>query len=147
MIVTLDRYDLPCYNGGTQLKGFHMMDRTGLPSNGMREVRVTARRGTPRDFIAPELSPVSTHNVEMDKGTRGFTDMDTKVVTVVTTPAQEKAKRDMRNVKDMTVGTRVIRHKVSAKPVVKTTGPSDRYREARLRAAQLAALEGTLDEW
>ena len=122
------------------------MDRTGLPSDGMREVRVTARRGIPRDFIAPEVSPVSTHAVEMDKGVRGFTDMDVKL-EISPTPASERVNREMRNVKDMTAGTRVIRHKVSEMHVVKTTGPSDRYREARLRAAQLAALEGSLDEW
>jgi hypothetical protein len=108
----------------------------------MRDVRVTAKVSTPRDFIAPELSPVPTHNVEMDKGIRGFTDMDKKVVTVVTTPAQERIKRDMRLVKDMTVGTRVIRHKVSAKHVVPTTGPTSAREQAMARAKMLAERDG-----
>jgi hypothetical protein len=118
------------------------MDRTGLPSNAMRDVRVTAKVSTPRDFIAPELSPVSTHNVEMAKGVRGFTNMDVKVETLPT-PATERIKRDMRNVKAMTVGTRVIRHKASSgKHVVPTTGPTSAREQAMARAKMLAERDG-----
>ena len=117
------------------------MDRTGLPSNGMRDVRVTAKVSVAREFIAPEVSPVSTHNVEMDKGIRGFTDMDVKIETLPT-PATERVKRDMRLVKDMTVGTRVIRSKASAKHVVPTTGPTSARQEAMARAKMLAERDG-----
>jgi len=123
------------------------MNGTGLPSNGMREVRVTARKGTPRDFIAPEVSSPSTLALELEKGARGFTDTDAKVVTVVTTPAEEKAKRLAKDVKVMYAGKRVIRHRDQGPARTVSGGPSAAQREARLRAAQLAALEGTLDQW
>jgi hypothetical protein len=119
------------------------MEYMGEPGNAMRDVRVTAKVSVGRDFIAPDLSPVSTHIVEMAKGLRGFTDMDKKVVTVVTTPAQEKAKRVMRDVKDMNVGTRVIRHKASSRlHVAPMSGPSAERQAMLDRARMLAEREG-----
>lgn len=43
-----------------------------------RDVRVTARKATPKDFIAPEMSPVRTADLEAEKGTKGWTDLDVK---------------------------------------------------------------------
>lgn len=45
----------------------------------VRDVRVTARKSIGRDFIAPELSPVHTVDLELEKGIPGWTDKDVKI--------------------------------------------------------------------
>ena len=47
--------------------------------HGHREMRVTARKSVIAPFVAPELSPVSVLERELEKGTKGWTDYDVKV--------------------------------------------------------------------
>lgn len=89
-----------------------------IPS--VHEVRVTMRgvRLTPdgspvqvstrSDFIAPDLSPVRTVDLESAKGLRGWTAHDVKVPSVGTTQHTPKGLAD-RRLDAMTVGTTVVR--------------------------------------
>lgn len=44
--------------------------------NEHREVRVTPRKSVQTPFVAPDLSPVSTSALELEKGLIGWTDHD-----------------------------------------------------------------------
>lgn len=109
-----------------------------------RETRVRPRgvRLTPNgrltsvkaDFIPADLSPVSTHALEMDKGRAGWTDTDKKIETVTPTPKPDPAL-------DYTIGSAVIRRDRNRPARTVTGGPTASYR-ARVAAAQrLAAAE------
>jgi hypothetical protein len=124
--------------------------------NHHRDVRATskdwrvseAHTGSAKVFVAPEVSPVATHLVEMAKGEQGWTDMDVQVPTVdpkILALRARKAARDAL-LEESQCGRTLPKARVDL-PVAHKGGPSDRYREAKLRAARLAALEGTLNEW
>ena len=72
-----------------------------------REVRVTARQSIRKDFIAPDLSPVSLLNRELEKGKAGWTDTDVKVTDL--TGYHLPTGLAERQLEEMNVGTYVPR--------------------------------------
>ncbi|UJD20929.1 hypothetical protein SEA_ZIMMER_91 [Mycobacterium phage Zimmer] len=106
--------------------------------NAPRDVRVTARKATPQDFIAAELSGVGTHNLEMDKGIPGWTDLDVKVEDL--TGTHVPAGLAERQLEEMKVGTYVPRKASDRKVrVLNPTGPNSYHKAMKARAAKLAA--------
>ena len=86
----------------------------------------TSQVSTRSDFIAPDLSPVSTQAIELfEKGLSGWTDSDKRVESV--TPVfPDHAKRDLAAI---TLGKTIIR-RTSAAPlhVMNRQGPATRKR-------------------
>ena len=72
-----------------------------------RDVRVTRRVSIAKDFVAPDMAPVSTHALEMEKGAVGWTDFDVHVESV-TSDRQERRLASQRLAQAM-VGDQVIR--------------------------------------
>ncbi|QDP44673.1 hypothetical protein SEA_NOTHINGSPECIAL_89 [Mycobacterium phage NothingSpecial] len=100
-----------------------------------REVRVTARKSIKTPFVAPELSAVRTVDQELDKGTKGWTDFDTKVPDL--RGDHLPAGLAERQLEEMKVGT-FIRKAPRKARVVSSTGPSAHYRAMQARASRLA---------
>ena len=83
-----------------------------ISENGAR-VQVSTRS----DFIAPDLSPVSTHQVEMQKGTRDWTDFDLKIPAPVNGGViVGRAERELAEM-NCSSTTRIRRPKSSARPI------------------------------
>lgn len=90
-----------------------------------REVRVTARIGITTPFVAPDRAPVPLLDRELEKGLKGWTDFDCKLVYAPYNPRtgrgisdhQAKGHAD-RQLEELTVGTAVIR-KVTVRRTVK----------------------------
>ncbi|BBC43649.1 hypothetical protein PBI_AN9_95 [Mycobacterium phage AN9] len=55
------------------------MQLIGEPGNKARNVKASERNTIRMPFVAPELSPVRTVDLELEKGTKGWTDIDVKV--------------------------------------------------------------------
>lgn len=83
---------------------------------------------TRSDFVAPDISPLSTHQIEMDKGLAGWTDRDNKPEVVNVNGGIMHVTRDLM-LDPFTCGTTVIRKSPPA-PLVKMNrqGPSTRKR-------------------
>lgn len=126
-----------------------MIMRTGQPGNAMRDVRASSKdwrvteghSGNAKMFVAPDVSPVGTHAVEMAKGDRHWTDMDTKVsITDPDTLAkQAKIAADRREQESMTCGDPIRRdrpeHNMHVMSVDMTQRDHERY-QAMIRAAR-----------
>ncbi|QLF84664.1 hypothetical protein SEA_GAIL_102 [Mycobacterium phage Gail] len=114
------------------------MSKKAAISNNRRNVFAgPTRKSNASDFIAPE-APISTHQREMDKGLKGWTDFETKVPDMgLVDGGKERAAAEEFDA--MTVGT-VARKVPAARKVrvVSATGPSNHYRAMQLRAAKLS---------
>ncbi|QFG04668.1 hypothetical protein PBI_KEZIACHARLES14_94 [Mycobacterium phage Keziacharles14] len=113
---------------------------TGVPSNSARNVHASKRETVGKDFIAPDLSGVGTHNLEMDKGIPGWTDLDVKVpdMSMVDGGKDRAAAEEMARI---AVGTYLPKARpATTSKVVKTLvgGPNAHYRAMQLKAAKLA---------
>ncbi|ALA48190.1 hypothetical protein AU152_gp77 [Mycobacterium phage Phlei] len=107
-----------------------------------RDVRVTAKRSVTTPFAPADMAPVSTLSLELEKGKRGWTDFDTKVIDLTTDHLPKGLLRD-REV-EQTCGLSVIRKRQPVKRSVMATGPSAQYKAMRERAALLAARKAGL---
>ncbi|UJD21195.1 hypothetical protein SEA_SORORFAGO_98 [Mycobacterium phage SororFago] len=96
------------------------------------------RKSNAPDFIAPE-APISTHQREMDKGLKGWTDYEVSVPDMgLVDGGKERAAAEEFD--RMTVGTMTSKARPASKArVAIKTGPSDHYRAMQLRAAKLSA--------
>lgn len=98
-----------------------------------REVRVTRRESVKAPFVAPDLSPVRTVDLELDKGQRGWTDHSIKVDAPPTDYHKPRGLALPTDDVKFGEGPRVSRPVSRMKPVVHPTrylnqGPSARRR-------------------
>ena len=112
-----------------------------------REVRVTSRGvrltehgklvavNTRSDFVAPDISPVSTHQLELEKGQVGWTDFDKRVETL--TSDRRERQLAAQRLREATVGETVIRAPRPKTVLVRSAGPSASYRNAQVAAQKL----------
>ncbi|BBX09481.1 hypothetical protein [Mycolicibacterium aichiense] len=70
-----------------------------------REVRVTRRKSIVTPFAAPELSPVRTVDIELDKGIPGWTDKDVLVEEINRPGNHKPVKLAKQQLEEMTMGT------------------------------------------
>lgn len=113
----------------TAPRDIRVTDRTTRVTEGRREaVKV--------DFIPPDIAPVPTLALELEKGLAGWTDTD-KVITEAVNGGVIVG-RNRALVDEKRCGKRVIR---APRPVITrvvSAGPSASYRAAQARAAELA---------
>jgi hypothetical protein len=112
-----------------------------------REVRVTARLSVTTPFVAPEIAPVSTHQIELAKGSVGWTDHDLKLSNAPYNPRTgtgvaggctidlDAQRLDQAMVSEGPV-FRAARNRVATQDV---TGPSAKHQAMRDAAQRLAA--------
>lgn len=99
-------------------------------SNNRRKVKATRPESMRQLFVAPELSPVSTVQLELEKGNRDWTDVDVKVLDL---RGSHLARGHETLASDITVGTTIRKPRVEGKAVVlNRTGPSARRRSLTL---------------
>ncbi|QNJ55869.1 hypothetical protein SEA_PAINTERBOY_94 [Mycobacterium phage PainterBoy] len=83
-----------------------------------REVRVTARESVKMPFAAPDLSPVRTVDIELDKGIPGWTDTDVVVEDLRGGHLSSRAiEYRVSMVEDMTVGVAIPKARVTTAAV------------------------------
>lgn len=104
-----------------------------------RTVRVTEgrREAVKVDFIPPDIAPVPTLALELEKGLAGWTDTD-KVITEAVNGGVIVG-RHRALVDEKQCGERVVRSPRRVITRVVSAGPSASYRAAQARAAELAA--------
>lgn len=117
-----------------------------------REVRVTMRGvrltdggepvqvSTRSDFIAPDLSPVRTVDIECEKGERGWTGQDVKLVDArplhIQRADRARKAQALADLNDLVLGTPIVFAKAPTadkRRVVNNVGPSAKRRAARSR--------------
>jgi hypothetical protein len=108
------------------------------------EVRVTAKDTTKSPFIAPDMAPVPTVQLELAKSEKGWTNRKAKVkLGEAAQMAKAEAKRARKRQDTVRVGRSVVRKRSGqAMYVVPVTGPSESHKAMRERAARLAERDG-----
>lgn len=98
-----------------------------------RETRVTARQSIRTPFVPQDMAPVSTLARELDKGLPGWTDMDVKLPSTVSSRDKKLAAQRLA---EYNVGTPV--RKAPQRTVrVYSAGPSADFKARQARAARL----------
>jgi len=98
-----------------------------------REVRVTARPSIRTPFVAPDMAPVPTHNVELEKiSGRDWTDFDNK--PQLTYQERDRRKRSAEVRAERVLGVVQRSNSTPGSVVRSTNGPSAAYLAAKAKA-------------